>query len=120
MFRFRPVNSQTEGIPDIVGVILQIQRAAVFPSQDQIIAVPFNIIRADIVPEIMALSHHIPCVKVEIHLLPLAVKIVENTQALGCVQLRALGTQGGKVRRQAGPHTGKIGAGLLDIFSSAP
>ncbi|CAN4026809.1 Cell division protein ZapA, partial [Dysosmobacter welbionis] len=43
-------------------------------------------------------------------------EVVQDTQALGGVQLHALGAKGRKVGNEVGSHTRKIGAGLLNIL----
>ena len=45
----------------------------------------------------MAPPHHIPCVEVKIHLLAGAVEVMQDAQALGGVQFRTLGAEGGKM-----------------------
>ena len=64
----------------------------------------------------MAPFHHLAGIENKFGFLALAVEVVQDTQALGGVQLHALGAKGRKVGNQVGPHAGKVGAGLLDVL----
>ena len=73
-------------------------------------------VRADIVPEIMALFHPVMDVEVEIRLLAGAVEIMEDAQPFRSVQLLAFGAEGQEVGGNAGAHPVEIGPGLLDVL----
>ena len=75
----------------------QKQPSAILLTQLEMVAVLLNAVRADIVPEIVALAHHIPCIKVEVSFLASAIEVMEDTQPVRSGQLHTLGTQGGKV-----------------------
>ena len=76
----------------------------------------FDEVRADVIPEIVALAHHILCVKVKIHFFTLTVEVMKNPQFLGSIQLYAFGTQGREVSSQVSSDTGKENPGILNIF----
>ena len=101
---------------DIAGVILEEQDAAVFFAQLQIVAVLLDPVRADIIAEVMAVLHHLAGIEPELGLLALAVEIVQDTQALGGVQLNTFGTQRRKVRNEICSHTGKVGTGFFNVL----
>ena len=64
----------------------------------------------------MAALHHLAGIETELGFLALTVEIVQDTQALGGVQLNAFGAQRRKVRNTVSPHTGKVGAGFLNVL----
>ena len=101
---------------DIAGIIFEKQDAAVFFAQFQIVAVLLNSVRADIIAEVMAALHHLAGAEPELSFLALTVEIVQDTQALGGVQIHALGTQRCKVRNKVSPYTGKVGAGFFNVL----
>ena len=103
-------------ILNIRGVVFEEQHPAEFAAQLQIVAVFLDPVRTDIVLEAVAPLHHLTGIENKLGFLALAVEVVQDTQALGGVQLHALGAKGRKVGNQVGPHTGKIGAGLLNVL----
>ena len=103
-------------ILNIRGVVFEEQHPAELAAQLQIVAVFLDPVRADIVLKTVAPLHHLTGVEHKLGFLALAVEVVQDTQALGGVQLHALGAKGRKVGNQVGPHTGKVGAGLLDVL----
>ena len=103
-------------ILNIRGVVFEEQHPAELIAQLQIVAVFLDPVRADIVLEAVAPLHHLAGVENKLGFFALAVEVVQDTQALGGVQLHALGTQGRKVGNEVGSHAGKVGAGLLDVL----
>ena len=103
-------------ILNIRGVVFEEQHPAELAAQLQIVALFFDPVRADIVLEAVAPLHHLAGIEHKLGFLALAVEVVQDTQALGGVQLHALGAKGRKVGNQVGSHTRKIGAGLLNIL----
>ena len=103
-------------ILNIRSVVFEEQHPAEFAAQLQIVAVFLDPVRADIVLEAVAPLHHLTGIENKLGFLALAVEVVQDTQALGGVQLHALGAKGRKVGNQVGSHTRKIGAGLLNIL----
>ena len=103
-------------ILNIRGVVFEEQHPAELAAQLQIVALFFDPVRADIVLEAVAPLHHLTGIENKLGFLALAVEVVQDTQALGGVQLHALGAKGRKVGNQVGSHTRKIGAGLLNIL----
>ena len=103
-------------ILNIRGIVFEEQHPAEFAAQLQIVAVFLDPVRADIVLEAVAPLHHLTGIENKLGFLALAVEVVQDTQALGGVQLHALGAKGRKVGNEVGSHTRKIGAGLLNIL----
>ena len=103
-------------ILNIRGVVFEEQHPAELAAQLQIVAVFLDPVRADIVLKAVAPFHHLAGIENKFGFLALAVEVVQDTQALGGVQLHALGAKGRKVGNQVGPHAGKVGAGLLDVL----
>ena len=103
-------------ILNIRGVVFEEQHPAELIAQLQIVAVFLDPIRADIVLKAVAPFHHFAGIEHKLGFLALAVEVVQDTQALGGVQLHTLGTQGRKVGNEVGPHAGKVGAGLLNVL----
>ena len=103
-------------ILNIRGVVFEEQHPAELIAQLQIVAVFLDSVRADIVLEAVAPLHHLTGIEHKLGFLALAVEVVQDTQALGGVQLHALGAKGRKVGNQVGSHTRKIGAGLLNVL----
>ena len=103
-------------ILNIRGVVFEEQHPAELAAQLQIVAVFLDPIRADIVLKAVAPFHHLAGVEHKLGFLASAVEVVQDTQAFGGVQLHALGAKGRKMGNQVGSHTGKVGAGLLDVL----
>ena len=103
-------------ILNIGSVVFEEQHPAELAAQLQIVAVFLDPVRADIVLKAVAPFHHLAGVEHKFGFLALAVEVVQDTQALGGVQLHTLRAKGRKMGNQVGSHTGKIGAGLLDVF----
>ena len=76
----------------------------------------FNEIRADIIPEVMPLAHHIPCIKMKIHFLALSVEVMENPQLFRCIQLYTPRTQRCIVRFQIRANTIEIASCFFDAL----
>ena len=75
-----------------------------------------NGIRADVVPEVMPLAHHVLHIEAEIHFLTAAVEVMENAKPLRCIQFRSSGTKGSKLGTQLCTHTGEVGSGFRNAF----
>ena len=97
-------------------VVLQINYTGVLAAQHQVVAVFLHGIRADVIPEVMSLAHHVLHIEMEIYFLVAAVKVVEQPQLFRGIQFRHSGSQrrepGGQLRTGAG----EIGTGILDGF----
>ena len=73
-------------------------------------------VRADVIPEVMPLAHHVLSIKPEIYFLAAAVEIVEYPELFCGIHFRDLGSQSGKTGGQLCAHTGKVGSGILNIL----
>ena len=64
----------------------------------------------------MSLLHHVLCIKVKVHLFADAVKVVQDAQAFGDIQLCTLGPEGGKVGAEIRARAGKVGTSLFYVL----
>ena len=92
------------GVLDIAGVVFQENDPAKLLAELQMVAVLFNAVRADIVPEVVAFLHHIVSVKMKGRFFTGAVEIVEDAQPLCGAHFHALGTERGKVGDKISAH----------------
>ena len=64
----------------------------------------------------MSLLHHVLRVKVKVHLFADAVKVVQDAQAFGDIQLCTLGAEGGEVGAEICAGAGKVGTSLFYVL----
>ena len=64
----------------------------------------------------MSLLHHALRVKVKVHLFADAVKVVQDAEAFGDIQLCTLGTEGGEVGAEICTGAGKVGTSLFYVL----
>ena len=101
---------------DIRGVVLQKQDPAVFLAQLQTVAAFLHRVGADIVLEIVSLTHHVMWVEVKRRFFTLTVEVVEHPQLFGGIQLGTLGAEGGKMGNQVSADPGKVGTGFFNVL----
>ena len=82
-------------VPQIGGVVLQKQHPAIAVAHTEVVPVKFKAVRADIVLKAVAQLHGQHRVKVEVCLLTVAIKAVQDTQAVHHVQFCAAGAKTG-------------------------
>ena len=73
-----------------------------------------NGIRADVIPEIMAFSHHVLHIEMEVHLFVAAVEVMEQPQLFRGIHLREPCPQSGEPGGQLRAGSGEVGTGILD------
>ena len=103
-------------VGDERGIVLEVDYSGILAAQHQIVTVLLNGIRADVIPEVMALAHHVLHIEVEVHFLVAAVEIVEKPQLFRGVQFCHSGSQGGEPGGQLRTGASEISAGILNRF----
>lgn len=105
-------------IPQIGGVVLQKQHPAIAVAHTEVVPVKFKAVRADIVLKAVTQLHGQRRVKVEVRLLTVAVKAVQDPQPIHHVQFCAAGAKPGERQRKLRSGTDKITLGILIAFAS--
>ena len=105
-----------EIILDVAGIVLEVQHSCKPISNLEIVAVPFHGIRADVVPEAVALPGRVPQREAELIFFSPAVEAVENLQPFYGIHGTAGGAKGSEVRGQVCFHTGKEAPGGIHIL----
>jgi len=105
-----------EIILNVAGVVFEVQYPCEPIPNLEIVAVPLDGIRTDVVPEAVALAGRIPQREVELIFLSAAVEAVENLQPFHGVHGAAGGAKGSEVRGQVCFHTGKEAPGSIHIL----
>ena len=100
-------------VPQIGCVILQKQHPAIAVARAEVVPVKFKAVRADIVLKAVAQLHGQRRVKVEVRLLTVAIKAVQDTQAVHHIQFCAAGAKTGERQRKLRSGTNKI---VLCVF----
>ena len=91
---------RNHAVLNVAGIVFEKQHPAILIAQNQMILVLFNGVRADKIPNIMALSRHALNVEVKRSFLTGTVKIMQHTQAFCRRQFHTLGTERCKMCRQ--------------------
>ena len=108
---------RNHAVLNVAGIVFEKQHPAILIAQNQMILVLFNGVRADKVPNIMALSRHALNVEIKRRFLTGTVKIMQHTQAFCCRQFHTLGTKCRKMYRQVGTNAGEVRSCLLHVLS---
>ena len=105
-----------EIILNIAGVVLEVQYPRNPISNLEIVAVPLDGIRADVVPEAVTLPGRVPQREAELIFFSPAVEAVKNLQPFHGIHGAAGGAKGSEVRGQVCFHTGKEAPGGIHIL----
>ena len=100
----------------IGGKLLHVKGAAVGFAHFEVVLVPFDAVRANIVPEVTAKAHTTLNVVMESSLIAGAVEVVEDAEPLFCMERNALGAESGEVCVEVGGDAVEISTSLLNVF----